>query len=85
MAKAQGTWPLRIAESLVLRVVAGTCMLVEMAWLCLADNLAVMFYADGAMIGLLVCMDQRSISLLASLAYTYPLSLGKPESHNFCK
>ena len=80
MAKARGTWPLRTVEFSVLHVVVGTHMLVELTWPCPAGFLALLFRVGVATIVLLAYLDLRPTSLFASLAYTYLLLLGSPES-----
>ena len=80
MAKAQGTWPLRTAKFLTLHVTAGTHTLVEMTWPYPTGCLALLFHVDVMVTVLLAYSDLRLTSSLASLAYTYLLLLGSPES-----
>ena len=80
MAKAHGTWSLRTVESSVLRVAAGTHTLVEMTWPCPAGFFTPLFCANVAATVLLAYSNLRQTSLFASLAYTYLLLLGSPES-----
>ena len=85
VAKAQGTWPLRTAESSVLHGTTGTCKLVKMTWLNFVGFHSLLRCVDVAVTIVLACLDLRPTSLFALLVYTYPLLLGNSESQYVCK